>query len=94
MPVNLNVPDINIINIGSSRSPVKEIVTNFENIHLEGKNIHETSTLLLKTKTGNVKKSAETFSETSRNESSSSKHPAMRNIQIGWKISPEETSYS
>ena len=97
MSVNLKVPSINIINIGSSRSPVKEIITNFENIHLEGnKNIHETSTLLLKTKTGNVKKLAETFSDTSRNESSSSKHPAMRNIQLDEKqaqkkpIIPEE----
>ena len=96
MPVNLNVPDINIIKIGSSKSPVKEIITNFENIHLEGKNIHETSTLLLKTKTVNVKKLAETFSETSRNESSSSKHPVMRNIQLNGKqakkkpVIPEE----
>ena len=91
MSVNLNVPNSNIINIGSSRSPVKEIITNFENIHLEGnKNIHETSTLLLKTKTGNVKKLAETFSETSRNESSSSIHPAMRNIKLDGKQSQKK----
>ena len=90
MSVNLNVPNSNIINIGSSRSPVKEIITNFENIHLEGKDIHKTSTLLLKTETGNVKKLAETFSETSRNESSSSQHPAMRNIKLNGKQSQKK----
>ena len=86
----LKVPDkaeINIITIGSSRSPVKELINNFENFK-QSQDTHETSKSKdEKIQTWKVKKLAESFSQTSGNESSS-EHPAIRNSQVDGKQVP------
>ena len=93
MTVSLNVPDatnINIINIGTSRSPVKDLISTFENIQNVKTDNHETSIHTdRKSKPGNVKKLAETFNSSSRNESSSD-HPASRNIQLDGEQVPRK----
>ena len=67
----LNVKsDKNISNIKSSRSPIKELITNFEKLQQKSRINHETSTPKeVKSQIGNTKKLAETFTLTSRNES-------------------------
>ena len=95
MTVSLNVPDatnINIINIGTSRSPVKDLISTFEKIQNVKTDNHETSIHTdRKSKPGNVKKLAETFNTSSRNESSSD-HPASRNIQLDGEQVPRKQS--
>ena len=80
----LKISDIsekNIENsIKSSRSPVKDIITSFENFQQNINKNHKTSTVIgNKSQLGRVKKLAENFIQTSE---SSPDNPAIRNSQV------------
>ena len=77
--------DKNISNIKSSRSPIKELITNFEKLQQKSRMNHETSTQKeVKSQVGNTKKLSETFTPTSRNESFPD-HPSIRNSNVDGK---------
>ena len=80
--------DKNISNIKSSRSPIKELITNFEKLQQKSRINHKTSTPReVKSQVGNTKKLAETFIQTSRNESFPD-HPSIRNSNVDGKSVP------